>query len=191
MFGCVIHLDGEILISVQVPVLRLGLTDSNLCLSRFVRCTNIYDSAIQFRGFCRGAAWRYQLSGDCNRHVLSSPPVGVRVSFSPFGFMLAVRINAPSIRCLLCPLALSFNKNTRYAKTQYTLESGNGTTVAKHKHATVSLEQQLTAISKQAPRARHESFTTAVRQTQFGSCDPVPRLYLTPPQIDRPSVLRD
>ena len=55
--------------------------------------------------------------------------------------------------------------------------------MAKHKHATVSLEQQLIAINKQAQHARHESFTTAARQTQFGSCDPVPQLYLPAPQL--------
>jgi len=55
--------------------------------------------------------------------------------------------------------------------------------VAKHKHATVLLEQQLIAISKQAQHARHESFTTTARQTQFGSCDSVPQLYLSAPQL--------
>ena len=69
---------------------------------------------------------------------------------------------------------------------RYILRSGNKKAVSEHEHATVLLEQQLIAISKQAQQARHESFTTAARQTQFGSCDPVPRLYLTPPQIDRP-----
>ena len=66
---------------------------------------------------------------------------------------------------------------------QYTLYSGKRTTVAKHKHATVLLEQQLIAISKQAQHARHESFTTTARQTQFGSCDSVPQLYLPAPQL--------
>ena len=56
--------------------------------------------------------------------------------------------------------------------------------VGKHKHATVLLEQQLIATSKQAHPARHESFTTAARQTQFGSCDTVPQLYLPAPQIE-------
>ena len=55
--------------------------------------------------------------------------------------------------------------------------------MAKHKHATVLLEQQLIAISKQAQHARHESFTTTARQTQFGSCDSVPQLYLSAPQL--------
>jgi hypothetical protein len=66
---------------------------------------------------------------------------------------------------------------------QYTLQSGKRTMVAKHKHATVLLEQQLIAINKQEQRARHESFTTAACQTQFGSCDPVPQLYPTAPQL--------
>jgi hypothetical protein len=70
---------------------------------------------------------------------------------------------------------------------RYILRSGNKKAVSEHEHATVLLEQQLIAISKQAQQARHESFTTAARQTQFGSCDPVPRLYLIPPQIDRRS----
>jgi hypothetical protein len=86
---------------------------------------------------------------------------------------------------------LLIERNTHYANMRYILRSGNKKAVSEHEHATVLLEQQLIAISKQAQQARHESFTTAARQTQFGSCDPVPRLYLTPPQIDRLSVLRD
>lgn len=42
---------------------------------------------------------------------------------------------------------------------QYTLQSGNEMVVAKHKHATVLLEQRLMVVNKQAQPARHESFT--------------------------------
>lgn len=128
---------------------------------------------------------RYQLSEDCKTRVMSSHRSLCQyrqlrlVAHQPYSCTIDTSPFAPS-RLLI--EHLSRKKATQ--KMQYTLQSGNGTAVARHKYATVLLEQQLIAISKQAHPARHESFTTAARQTQFGSCDTVPQLYLPAPQIE-------
>jgi hypothetical protein len=55
-------------------------------------------------GIATAVEKRYQISGCCNDHVVSIPWVGMPVSSTPFGFILAVRIHAPSKRQLLHPL---------------------------------------------------------------------------------------